>query len=95
MNDLPQKAFSRASALPTDGQERFARFLLAELGSEQKWSELFSRPESGELLDRLADEALSDHRTGRTRLLDPDEGCSWVEIAASAGTPSPLRATPP
>jgi len=72
MNDLLQKAFSRASALPTDKQERFARFLLAELESEQKWSELFPRPESGELLDRLADEALSDHRTGRTRLLDPD-----------------------
>ena len=73
MNDLLQKAFSRASALPADEQERFARFLLAELQSEQKWSELFSRPESGELLDRLADEALSDHRARRTRLLDPDD----------------------
>ncbi len=69
MNDLLQKAFERASTLPTDEQERFARFLLAELESEQQWTELFSRPESEELLDRLADEALSDHRTGRTQLL--------------------------
>lgn len=73
MNDLLQKAFERASALPTDEQERFARFLLAELESEQKWADLFSRTESGNLLDRLADEALSDHRAGRTRPLDPDD----------------------
>ena len=73
MNDLLQKAFERASALPTDEQERLARFLLAELESGQKWADLFSRPESGSLLDRLADEALSDHRAGRTRRLEPDD----------------------
>ena len=73
MNDLLQKAFERASTLPTDEQERFARFLLAELESEQLWAELFSRPESEELLDRLADEALSDHHAGRTQPLDPDD----------------------
>ncbi len=73
MDDLLQKAFERASTLPTDEQERFARFLLAELESEQLWAELFSRPESGELLDRLADEALSDHHAGRTQPLDPDD----------------------
>lgn len=73
MNDLLQKAFERASALPTDEQDRFARFLLAELESEQHWAELFSRPESEELLDRLADGALSDHHAGRTQPLDPDD----------------------
>lgn len=73
MNDLLQKAFERASTLPTDEQERFARFLLAELESEQLWAGLFSRPESEELLDRLADEALSDHHAGRTQPLDPDD----------------------
>ena len=73
MNDLLQKAFERASTLPTDEQERFARFLLAELESERHWADLFSRPESEEFLDRLADQALSDHRARRTRLLDPDD----------------------
>ena len=73
MNDLLQKAFERASTLPTDEQERFARFLLAELESEQQWTELFSRPESEELLDRLSGEALSDHRAEKTRLLDPED----------------------
>ena len=73
MNDLLQKAFERASTLPTNEQEKFARFLLAELESEQQWAELFSRPESEKLLDRLADEALSDHHAGRTRPLDQDD----------------------
>ena len=73
MNDLLQKAFERASALPTDEQERLARFLLAELESEQQWTVLFSRPESEELLDRLSSEALSDHRARKTRLLDPED----------------------
>ena len=73
MNNLLQKAFERASALPTDEQERFARFLLAELESEQHWAELFSRPESEKLLDRLSDETLFDHRAGRTQSLGPDD----------------------
>jgi len=60
MKDLLREAFDRVSELPTDKQERFARFVLAEL-------------ESDELLDRLADEALSEHRVGGTRLLDPDD----------------------
>ena len=34
-------------------------FLLAGLESERQWAELFSRPESEELLERLADEALA------------------------------------
>lgn len=69
MNQLLQKAFERAAELPQTEQARFARFLLAELESERKWSELFARPESEDLLERLADEALSEHRAGRTRLL--------------------------
>ncbi|MYA36445.1 MAG: hypothetical protein F4030_07480 [Gammaproteobacteria bacterium] len=73
MNDLLQRAFERAAALPSDEQERFARFLLAELESERQWAEIFSRPESEDLLDRLANEALSDHKAGRSTLLDPED----------------------
>lgn len=67
MNQLLQKAFERAAELPPVEQDRFARFLLAELESERQWSELFARPESEDLLERLADEALSEHRAGRTQ----------------------------
>ena len=65
MPQLLQKAFERAAQLPQEEQDKFARFLLAELESEQRWAELFSRPESEDLLERLADEALAAHRAGR------------------------------
>ena len=69
MTKLLQQVFERVSELPDTEQDKFARFLLAELRSERQWIELFARPESEELLERLADEALSEHRAGRTRPL--------------------------
>ena len=73
MTQLLEKAFDRASQLPDEEQNEFARLLLAELESEQHWSELFARPESEDLLERLASEALAAHRAGRTRPLDPSD----------------------
>ena len=73
MNQLLQQAFKRASELPEEEQDKFARFLLAELELEQQWVELFSRPESEDLLERLADEALATHRAGQTQPLDWEE----------------------
>ncbi|MDE0146419.1 MAG: hypothetical protein OXI53_08895 [Nitrospira sp.] len=73
MNQLLQKAFDRAAELPRAQQDRFACFLLAEMESERKWAELFVRPESDDLLERLADEALAEHRAGRTRSLDLED----------------------
>ena len=73
MNQLLQEAFERAAELPQAEQDRFARFLLAELESEGQWAELFARPESEDLLERLAGEAVSEHRAGRTRPLSVDE----------------------
>ena len=55
MTRLLQQAFERASELPDAEQEKFARFLLAELMSERQWIELFSWPESEELLECSAD----------------------------------------
>ena len=69
MNQLLQRAFERAAELSQAEQGRFARLLLAELESERRWAKLFSLPESEELLQRLADEAVSEHRAGRTRPL--------------------------
>ena len=46
MTQLLQKAFERAAKLPQEEQDKFARFLLAELESERQWTELFSRSES-------------------------------------------------
>ena len=66
MTELLQQAFERASELPQEEQDKFARFLLAELESERQWAELFARPESENLLEQLADEALAEHRAERT-----------------------------
>ena len=73
MTRLLEQAFQRASELPEPEQDKFARFVLAELESERQWIELFARPESEGVLDRLADEALSEHHAGRTRPLSLEE----------------------
>ena len=70
MTDLLQQAFDRASELPQDEQNAFARFLLAELDAERRWDELLERPESQDMLERMADEAISAHRAGRTEPLN-------------------------
>lgn len=73
MTQLLQQAFEKATQLSEEEQDRFARFLLAELESEQRWAELFDRPESEDLLTRLADEALAAHRAGKTQPLNIEE----------------------
>ena len=73
MTQLLDEAFARAGELPQAEQDRFARFLLAELESERRWAELFTRPESEDLLEGLADEALTEHHAGRTGPLIVDD----------------------
>ena len=68
MTQLLQEAFERVAKLSQEEQNKFARFLLAALESDQRWTELFARPESEDLLERLADETLAAHRPRRTRL---------------------------
>ena len=73
MNQHLKQAFQKASQLPDAEQTRFARFLLAELEANRQWQALFSRPESEDLLERLTDEAVSDHRAGLTSPLGPEQ----------------------
>ena len=73
MNQHLQEAFERAANLPEGEQDRFARFLLAELESERRWAELFASTESEDFLERLADDALSEHRAGATRRLTAED----------------------
>jgi hypothetical protein len=44
--------------------------VLAELASERRWDELFAG--STDVLSELAEEALAEHRAGRTQPLDTD-----------------------
>ena len=70
MTELLEKAFAEASKLPEGEQNSFARWLLVELESERKWDEMFS--DSQDLLSRLADDALAEHRQKKTKPLDID-----------------------
>ncbi len=70
MTDLLQKAFEKATELSADQQNALANWLLTELESERHWDALFQN--SGDLLEKLAEEALAEHRAGKTKPLDPD-----------------------
>ena len=52
MTTLLQQAFDKATELPSEEQDRFVRFILAELESGSRWTELFSRLESEDMLER-------------------------------------------
>ena len=73
MNRHLKQAFLKASQLPEADQTRFARFLLAELEANRRWQALFSHPASEELLERMTEEALSDHRAGLTSSLSSEK----------------------
>lgn len=66
MGKLLDRAIQEAHKLSDDEQEAIGAWLLAEIESERRWDELFSRPPS-EALNRLAEEALEDFRAGRTQ----------------------------
>jgi hypothetical protein len=70
MGKLLDRVMVEASKLPDDEQEVFAAFMLAELESERRWDELFSR--SQDLLAKMAEEARQEYRAGLTEPLDPD-----------------------
>jgi hypothetical protein len=73
MSQLMEQAIQKARELPERDQEAIASIILQEIESEHRWEELFARPESAELLSRLADEALAEARAGRARKLDVNE----------------------
>ena len=71
MTKLLEQAFGEASKLSQQEQDAMAAWLLAELASERRWDEVFSR--SVGQLAQLAGEALAEYRAGQTELLDPDK----------------------
>ncbi len=70
MTQLLEKVFAKAGKLPEVEQNALAKWLLKELSSEKCWDTAFA--ESEEALEKLADEALTEHKKKRTRLPDPD-----------------------
>jgi hypothetical protein len=70
MTQLLKDAFAEAEKLPREEQDAFARWLLEELASEKRWSDLFAASQN-KLAD-LASEAIEENRSGRTEPLDSD-----------------------
>jgi hypothetical protein len=68
MTQLLKDAFAEAEKLPREEQDAFARWLLEELASEKRWSDLFAASQN-KLAD-LASEAIEENRSGRTEPLD-------------------------
>lgn len=68
MTKLLEKAFVKASSLSVADQDILAQSLLDDLAAEELWDETFA--ESQDELSELADEALAEHETGRTRTLE-------------------------
>jgi len=71
MTNKLKKAFDAASKLPPADQDALAAAILEEVAVEGLWHASFAKKPAA--LERLADEALQEHRAGRTRPLEPDE----------------------
>ena len=71
MTKALQDVFREAEKLPEAEQEQLAAAIRAELEAETVWEGRLAA--SKEALEALADEALAEHRAGRTLPLDPDK----------------------
>jgi hypothetical protein len=65
MTDLLEKALKEVKKLPPSEQDAVAAILLQELAAEQRWSDSFEK--SQDALEKLAQEALVEHRAGRAK----------------------------
>lgn len=70
MTRLLEKAVSEAAKLSDAEQDALGQLLLDELGSEERWRSWLG---SQDVLAKLADEALEEHRRGETEELVPDK----------------------
>ena len=64
-------AFAEASKLEPQEQDVLADWFLKELESERRWGKLFA--DSQDVLSKMAAEALAEHRSGQTQVLDPNQ----------------------
>ena len=69
MTKALEQAFREASKLPEAEQDALAEAIRSEITSEEDWEKSFAG--STDLLEQLADEAISEHRSGRTQPVDP------------------------
>jgi len=71
MTNKLKEAFDAASKLPPAEQDALASAILEEVKVDGLWEASFAKKPGA--LERLADEALEEHRTAQTRPLDPEK----------------------
>lgn len=72
MTQLLQRAFEEAGKLAPAAQDALARVLLHDLESEKAWTDALASSNLDEL-SNLAEEALAEHRLGKTHPLRLDK----------------------
>ncbi|AIE85846.1 hypothetical protein [Fimbriimonas ginsengisoli] len=65
MSSAFSKAVELASKLPEKDQDALGALLLEEMQSNKRWAKLFGS--SQDLLSKLADDALAEHKAGKTK----------------------------
>jgi hypothetical protein len=70
MTRLMEQAIERLRAMPESKQDQLARFLLAELEEDEKWSRCTAEHE--EKLKGFVEKMLADDAGGDSEPLDPD-----------------------
>ncbi len=68
MTQLLEKVFTKMGKLSAVDQNALAKWILKELSAERKWDKAFA--ESEWALEKLAGEALSESKKGKTKLLN-------------------------
>ena len=71
MTNLLTKAFEEASKLPAPLQDELAAELIEDIRAELLWDSTFEK--TGDALERMAEKAKDDVRSGRTKKLGIDE----------------------
>jgi len=69
MTKALEQAFREASKLPEAEQDALAEAIRNEIMSEEEWESSFAS--SHDVLGKLAEEALAEHRSGKTRPIKP------------------------
>ena len=70
MTALLEKAMNQIKALPPEEQDAVASLILEEIESEKRWEELFAQSQGQ--LAKLAEKAISEYNSGKTRPLAPE-----------------------
>ena len=68
MTKLLEELIDKLSKLSPERQDELAAWLLAEMEDEARWDKSFT--ESQDALEKLAAEALAEHKRGETRPLE-------------------------